>query len=99
MEAEASSTANPGVNLIPKLSQLAEENISFSHNDGLGGQLQLAGTGWSMASLCCTHLGIPLTLPIGGNSYEYTEHFFNGAYGLGDLLKDNGYALSFVMGG
>lgn len=98
MEAEASSTANPGVNLIPELSQLAEENISFSHNDGLGGQLQLAGTGWSMASLCCTHLGIPLTLPIGGNSYEYTEHFFNGTYGLGDLLKDNGYTLSFVMG-
>ena len=98
MEAEASSTANPGVNLIPELSQFAEENISFSHNDGLGGQLQLAGTGWSMASLCCTHLGIPLTLPIGENSYEYTEHFFNGAYGLGDLLKDNGYVLSFVMG-
>ncbi|UTD04648.1 hypothetical protein E4N80_03715 [Treponema denticola] len=53
---------------------------------------------WSMASLCCTHLGIPLTLPIGVNSYENTTHFFNGAYGLGDLLKDNGYVLSFVMG-
>ena len=51
-----------------------------------------------MASLCCTHLGIPLTLPIGVNSYENTTHFFNGAYGLGDLLKDNGYVLSFVMG-
>ena len=98
VEAEASSTANPGVNLIPELSQFAEENISFSHNDSIGGQLQLAGTGWSMASLCCTHLGIPLTLPIGGNSYENTTHFFNGTYGLGDLLKDNGYVLSFVMG-
>ncbi|UTC77818.1 sulfatase-like hydrolase/transferase [Treponema sp. OMZ 799] len=98
VEAEASTTANPGVNLIPELSQLAEENISFSHNDNLGGQLQLAGTGWSMASLCCTHLGLPLTLPIGGNSYENTKHFFNGAYGLGDLLKDNGYNLSFTMG-
>lgn len=98
MEAEAASTANPGVNFIPELSKLAEENISFSHNDGLGGQLQLAGTGWSMASICCTHLGIPLTLSIGGNSYENTTHFFNGAYGLGDLLKDNGYKLSFVMG-
>ena len=98
LEAEASSTANPGVNLIPELSQLAEDHISFSHNDALGGQLQLAGTGWSMAALCCTHLGIPLTLPIGANSYENTKHFFNGAYGLGDLLKDNGYILSFVMG-
>lgn len=98
MEAEAASTANPGINLIPELSQLAENNISFSHNDALGGQLQLNGTGWSMAALCCTHLGIPLTLPIGGNSYENTNHFFNGAYGLGDLLKDNGYILSFLMG-
>lgn len=98
MESEASSTANPGINLIPELSRLAEENISFSNNNTIGGQLQLSGTGWSMASLCCTHLGIPLTLPIGGNSYENTKHFFNGAYGLGDLLKDNGYNLSFTMG-
>ncbi|UTY33200.1 sulfatase-like hydrolase/transferase [Treponema putidum] len=98
MEAEAASTANPGINLIPELSLLAEEHISFSHNNALGGQLQLAGTGWSMASLCCTHLGLPLTLPISANSYENTKYFFNGAYGLGDLLKDNGYMLSFVMG-
>lgn len=98
MEAEASNAASPGVNLIPELSELAEKNISFSNNNELGGQLQVSGTGWSMASLCCTHLGIPLTLPIGANSYENTTHFFNGAYGLGDLLKDNGYSLSFVMG-
>lgn len=98
MEISAATLANKEHNIIPELTALANTHLSFSHTEGLGGQVQLSGTGFSLASLCCTHLGLPLILPIGGNSYEGTKHFFNGAYGLGDILKDNGYYLSFILG-
>ncbi len=98
VEADAAKYAAKNANIMPELTKIAHENISFSNSEELGGQDQVYGTGWALASLCCTTLGIPLTLPIGGNSYQYTKHFFNGAYGLGDLLRDNGYNLSFLMG-
>ncbi len=98
VEAEAYKYAKRNTNIIPELTKIANENISFSHNSNLGGAKQLFGTGFSIAAICCTQLGLPLTIPIGGDRYENTVHFFNGAYGLGDLLKDNGYRLSFMMG-
>ncbi len=98
MEADLAKYAHKTENIIPELTEIAESNISFSNSEDLGGQKQVFGTGWSLASICCTILGIPLTLPIDGYSYENTTHFFNGAYGLGDLLADNGYNLSFMLG-
>ncbi len=109
-EVETSKYARKGTNIIPELTELANKNISFSHNDGLGGQRQLYGTSFSLACLCCTQLGLPLTIPVQVknvqsaedffkfNDYELSRHFFNNVYGLGDLLEDNGYNLSFLMG-
>ena len=98
-EAEVSYCAKEGVNLIPELTELAKNNLSFSHSDGIGGQMQVTGATHSIASVCCTHLGLPLLTTIGVNNlYENTENFFNGAYGLGNLLHGGGYNCLFSIG-
>ena len=98
-EAEVSYCAKEGVNLIPELAELAKNNLSFSHSDGIGGQMQVTGATHSIASVCCTHLGLPLLMTIGVNNlYENTENFFNGAYGLGNILHGGGYNCLFSRG-
>ena len=87
-EAEISSHAKEGINLIPELTELAKNNLSFSNSDDIGGQMQVTGTTHSIASVCCTHLGLPLLMDIGTNLYENTENFFKATYGLGDILKE-----------
>ena len=98
MEAEVSCYAKEGVNLIPELTKLGEENLSFSHNDKLGGPSQLAGTSFSVASICCTHVGLPLLVSIDAALLSKNKYFFNGAEGLGDILKKGGYNCSFIVG-
>ena len=97
-EAEISSHAKEGTNLIPELTELTKNNLSFSHSDGIGGQMQVSGTSHSIASICCTHLGLPLLIDVGGRFYKNSKHFFNGAYGLGNILQGGGYNCLFVIG-
>lgn len=97
-EAELSYCAKEGVNLIPELSELAKNNLSFSQNDDIGGQMQVAGTGHSIASICCTHLGLPLLVDVGGRFHKNSKNFFNGAYGLGNILQGGGYNCLFSIG-
>ena len=97
-EAEISSHAKEGINLIPELTELAKNNLSFSNSDDIGGQMQVTGTTHSIASVCCTHLGLPLLMDIGTNLYENTENFFKATYGLGDILKEGGYNCLFCIG-
>ncbi|QEJ96786.1 hypothetical protein [Treponema phagedenis] len=44
---------------IPELRKIAEENLSFSHGEKLGGATQVLGTSHSLASLVNTSLGVP----------------------------------------
>ena len=43
-----------GTNIIPELTELAQNNLSFSHSDGIGGQMQIIGTGL-FCSFCMLH--------------------------------------------
>ena len=98
-EAEISYCAKENTNLIPELAEIAKDNLSFSHSDGIGGQIQLPGTDHSIASVCCTHLGLPLLVDFAGQFYRNnSEYFFNGAYGLGNILRDGGYNCLFTLG-
>ena len=98
MEAESSYCAKEGENIIPELTELAQNNLSFSHSDDIGGQMQVIGTDHSIASICCTHLGLPLLINIGGRFYKNSKYFFNGAYGLGNILTGGGYNCLFIIG-
>ncbi|MGP1438669.1 MAG: sulfatase-like hydrolase/transferase, partial [Treponema sp.] len=98
-EAEVAYCAKENTNLIPELAEIAKNNLSFSHSDGIGGQIQVPGTDHSIASICCTHLGLPLLVNFAGQFYRNnSEYFFNGAYGLGNILQGGGYNCLFTLG-
>ncbi len=113
MEITATDVEHGGLlrnNLIPELTRIAEDELSFSNSSKLGGAVQVAGATHSIASLTCLNLGVPLILKIphisslaSFNEHNFNlsklkiEHFMTGGYGLGDLLYDNGYNLTFSM--
>lgn len=87
------------VNYIPNMTVLAEENISFSNGDKLGGAAQLDGTGWTMAAILASAAGIPWAFPVGGNDFDKIDHdFASGLTSLGDILEAEGYAQEFLCG-
>lgn len=85
-------------NLMPELTELAKEGISFSDNDVMGGPYQTYGSGWSVASMINMSCGIPLKVAMDGNSYGLAGSFLPGCYNLGDLLHDNGYEQTVMFG-
>ncbi len=85
------------VNLIPELYNLAENSTTFSDMDETSGFHSPARTVWTASALTAFTLGVPLTIPIDGNSY-FVEDYLGGAYGLGDILEDSGYNQSLVLG-
>lgn len=84
--------------VVPELENLALSNINFSNTDSLGGAYPVTGATWTIAGLVSINSGIPLKIPVDGNSYTSTDEFLKGAYGLGDILKEEGYNLKFMFG-
>ena len=112
MEISATSKEFGGLSrydLIPELRGIAEQNLSFSHCEKLGGSTQVMGTSHSIASLTSLNMGVPLILNLPSfdssslkisslnTSLIKIDRFMEGGYGLGDLLYDNGYNLMFSM--
>ncbi len=90
------------VNLIPELTELAQNHVNFSHNDSVGGLVELPGLTWSMAAMIAQTAGVPMVLP------RHTKHwhkasgseaaFLPGLTALGDILAQNGYYQTLMMG-
>ena len=87
-------------NLIPELYQLAQEHTNFSHNDGVGGFAAIGGDTWTIGAMVSQTAGVPLKMPPGtdGNNYGEDGTFLPGIYNLTDLLKDNGYYQTLMVG-
>lgn len=101
MEASYMDVESGGIieaNLIPNLTKIASENISFSNTDKLGGSLRTVGSTWTVAAMSTYQSGIPLKIGIESNSYSGYESFMSGMYNLGDLLYDNGYNNELLVG-
>ncbi|MCH5266978.1 MAG: sulfatase-like hydrolase/transferase [Lachnospiraceae bacterium] len=86
------------VDLIPELTQLAKDNINFSESDLVGGATSTTGSGWTIAGIVATTTGLPLLIPIDGNSYGEYSSFLPGATSLGEILQDNGYNQEIMVG-
>lgn len=84
--------------LIPEISKLAKENISFSNTDKLGGAHCLVGTTWTVGAMSAQSAGVPLKLGIDGNSLGEYSSFLGGAYGIGEVLAENGYKNFLLLG-
>lgn len=86
------------INYIPKLTQMAYDNVSFSNSTKLGGFHCVPGSGWTMAALMTTNSGVNYMLPVEGNSMDKYELFAPGVVALGDILEKKGYFQEFLCG-
>lgn len=89
---------NQEKNLIPKLTDLANEQVSFSHTDTVGGFRKFVGATWTMGALFSSASGIPFSFPIEGNDAGKYENFASGVTTLGDILEEKGYVQEFMCG-
>ena len=88
-------------NLIPNLSKMAADNISFGGQNGEGKAGMISpvnSAAWTMGALVGSTAGLPLKLPIDGNSYGDYSFLLPGAVTMNDLLKDAGYNQVFMIG-
>lgn len=101
METTYASTDAGGAqttNYIPNLTELAQNNISFSNSTQLGGWHAASGTTWTMGGLFATTSGIPFSFPVGHNRMAEHQYFALGCTTLGDILEENGYHSMFLCG-
>ncbi|MBR1755975.1 MAG: LTA synthase family protein [Alphaproteobacteria bacterium] len=85
--------------LIPQLHKLAQENISFSDSQYLGGEFPIDGTQWTQAGLFAKTCGAPIQLPIREvNLIRPKGEFYPNAWCLYDILRTQGYEESFLIG-
>lgn len=101
MENTILSTENGGAwnySLIPELEKIAQENINFSFTDNVGGFPKTYGSTWTIAGMVSQSAGIPLKIPINGNEVGKYSGFLPGSYTLGDILKNEGYNQTLLLG-
>ena len=83
-------------NLIPEMTEIAKENVSFSHSDLIEGAAVAPLCGWTMAGIFCESTGLPL------KSYSVMKgsekRFMPGVTALGDILETEGYTNIFICG-
>lgn len=84
------------VNYVPGLTALAEENVSFSDDDRLGGFSCVNGTGFTMAALFASTAGVPYVLD--AIQSEQDGDVAPGIVTLGDVLSRMGYRQEFLCG-
>lgn len=85
-------------NFIPEMTQLQLDNTNFSVSDTLNGAFSLSGTTWTMGAMVAHTAGIPLNIPIDGNSMDAYSTFLPGACSIGDILASEGYEQVFLLG-
>ena len=83
--------------IIPELYDLANNNINFSNNSGVGGFYSAGGVSNTISSLVAQNAGVPLKSPINETVNEYgSKHdFLPGLTTLSDILNKNGYYQTF----
>ena len=85
-------------NFIPELTALAENNVNFSHTDGLGGAYSYAGTTWTAAAMVTQTSGLPVKVPLTADNYGGEDAYLPGAVSLGEILEKEGYRQVLLLG-
>lgn len=103
METTYSDQANGGAfeqDIIPELTQIAQENEDFSGTDTqLNGGEVFQGSTWTMGAMFSQTSGLPLNVSsIGANDMDTQERFMPGLTTLGDILEENGYSQTLMIG-
>ncbi len=86
-------------NVIPELTQLSLDNENFSGgNTELDGGVPMTGATWTMGAMFAQTSGLPLNISIDQNAMSSQSEFFPGATTLGDILSNEGYNQSLLLG-
>lgn len=96
--ADVESGGKQEVNYMPYATQLAQENVSFSNTEKLGGIYPVNGAIWTMGAMFTSASGLPFAFPVGTSGMENEEIFASGVYALGDFLDEQGYLQEFLCG-
>lgn len=83
---------------IPELESLANSNLNFSHNTGLGGALSYPGTTWTAAAMVAQTAGIPVKISLEADTYGADDAFLPGVTSLGQILEQQGYNQVLLLG-
>lgn len=87
-----------GTNYIPELTELAEDNVSFSNTDSVGGALPYMGTTWTAAAMASQTSGVVVKVPAVGESYKESNTFLPGVVSIGEILERAGYKQELLIG-
>lgn len=102
METTYADVENGGAfeeNVIPELTELAQENEDFSGESiELNGGYAMPGTTWTMGAMFAQTSGLPLNISINENNMDTQKHFFPGILTIGDILKNIGYTQVLMIG-
>lgn len=86
-------------NVIPELTQLSLENENFSGgHTQLNGGVPMTGATWTIGAMFAQTSGLPLTISIDKNAMSSQDEFFPGATTLGDILEEQGYNQTLLLG-
>ena len=105
-ESSTQDKANGGlfdVNYTPEMTEIAKENVSFSHSDLIEGAAVAPACGWTMAGMVAQFAGLPLKLykyddrNVDNSMSQYSQ-FLPGVTNLGDILEQEGYNNYFMLG-
>ena len=86
------------VDVMPELTQIAIENESFSGGDIVNGGHAMTGATWTIGAMFAQTSGLPLNISIDKNSMSSQSEFFPGATVLGDILEEQGYNQTLLLG-
>ena len=86
-------------NIIPELTELSKKNENFfGDSDELNGGIPMPGTTWTMGAMFGQTSGLPLNISIDDNAMDTQESFFPGIITLGDILHEEGYSQTLLIG-
>ncbi len=89
-------------NLIPELTALAQKHVNFSHNEFVGGLVEIPGATWSVGAMVAQTAGVPMVLPNRIADWHKASGrepiFLPGITTLTDLLAEQGYYQTLMMG-
>lgn len=83
---------------MPELTELKNNNVSFSGKDGKGGAYAYVGTTWTAAAMFTQTAGINIKVPLNFDFYGRDGDFMPGIVTLGDILAREGYEQTLLVG-
>ncbi len=101
LETTYASTEDGGyqeINYIPRLTKLAEDNISFSSTEKLGGFTSTYASTWTAAAIFSMTSGVPYLLPSNDPVISQQQIYASKLVTLGDILEGKGYYNEFLCG-